>query len=234
MVHFSWVQLVPKVTHDNLHVATALITGGVMIALAFVGRVALGKGDAAVVPASSFSIKGVFEMMTEFIVDLADLVIGEEGKKFVPMFAAIFFYILFNNMIGLIPGLSPSTDNLNTTMAIGLFSFVIYNFYGLKENGTGYLKHFFGPVLWLAPLMLAIELVSHAIRPLTLGLRLQGNIFADHTVVAVFIDLFKNAAWFIPVPAIFYGMGIFVAVMQAFVFTMLSMIYVSMAIAHDH
>jgi F-type H+-transporting ATPase subunit a len=231
--HFTWIQLFPNVTHENVHVATSIATGLFLIVLAFVGRAALGKGDVAVAPAANFSLKGIFELLTEFIVDLADLVIGDEGKKFVPMFAAIFFYILFNNIIGLVPGLNPSTDNLNTTIAIGLFSFVIYNFFGIKEHGVAYLKHFWGPIFWLGPLMFCIEIVSHIIRPLTLGLRLQGNIFADHTVVAVFIDLFKTA-WFIPVPAIFYGMGIFVSVMQAFVFTMLSMIYISMAIAHDH
>lgn len=172
-------------------------------------------------------------MVTEFIADLAELVIGEEGRKFVPMLAAIFFYILFNNLIGLIPGINPATDNLNTTLALGLVSFGLYNWYGFKEHGFAYLAHFLGPIKWLFFLMLPIEIVSHMIRPLTLGLRLQGNIFADHTVLSVFVDLFKGA-WFIPVPALFYGMGIFVSVMQAFVFTMLSMIYISMAIAHDH
>ena len=87
--------------------------------------------------------------------------------------------------------------------------------------------------MFLAPLMLVIEIISHIIRPLTLGLRLYGNIMADHTVISVFVEMFEKF-WFIPVPAIFYGMGLFVAFMQAFVFTMLSMIYVSMAIAHDH
>jgi F-type H+-transporting ATPase subunit a len=233
VTHFSWIQLLPSVTHENLHVATAIVTGLILIVLAVIGRLALGHGDKAVAPASGLSVKGVFELITEFIVDLAELVIGEEGKVYVPMFAAIFFYILFNNMMGLIPGIVPITDNLNTTMAIGLFSFLIYNYVGIQEHGIAYLKHFMGPVLWLAPLMTAIELVSHVIRPLTLGLRLQGNIMADHTVLAVFVDMFKGA-WFIPVPAIFLGMGIFVSCMQAFVFTMLSMIYISRATAHDH
>ncbi len=213
--------------------ATSIVTGLLLIMLAVLGRWALGKGDAAVAPASNFSLKGVIELITEFIVDLAEMIIGDEGKKFVPMFAAVFFYILINNLIGLIPGMSPATDNLNTTVALGLLSFIVYNFYGIKENGIAYVKHFLGPVLWLAPLMAAIELIGHVIRPLTLGLRLQGNMFADHTIVAVFVDLF-HGMWFIPVPAIFYGMSIFVSFMQAFVFTMLSMIYISMAIAHEH
>lgn len=233
MSHFSFFQLIPGVSHDNLHIVTGAIVGLFLIALAFIGRLALGRGEVAVTPSGTFSVKGVFEALVEFIVGISDLVIGEHGRKYVPMFTAIFFYILVNNLIGLIPGIPPATDNINTTLALGVMSFLAYNFFGIKENGLSYLKHFLGPVLLIAPMMLPIELFSHAIRPLTLGLRLQGNIMADHMVLGVFLDLFNNA-WFIPVPVIFYGMGIFVSCMQAFVFTMLSMIYVSVAIAHDH
>ncbi|MBX3020490.1 MAG: F0F1 ATP synthase subunit A [Bdellovibrionales bacterium] len=231
--HFNWLQLVPGVTHDNVHVATALATSGILIAGAAVGRLALGSGDAAVAPASKFSIKGIYELVLEFIVGVCDMVVGEEGRKFVPMFAAIFFYVWINNFVGILPGMTPATDNINTTLALGIFSFLVYNYYGFKEHGIGYLKQFLGPLLLLAPLMIVIEIIGHLVRPLTLGLRLYGNIMADHTVLSVFIEMFEKF-WFIPVPAIFYGMGIFVASMQAFVFTMLSMIYVSMAISHDH
>jgi F-type H+-transporting ATPase subunit a len=231
--HFNWLQLVPGVTHDNVHVATAAAVGGLLVVGAVAGRMALGNGEAAVAPAGRFSLKGIYEMILEFIVGIADMVIGEEGRKFVPMFAAIFLFVWVNNLIGLVPGMTPATDNINTTLALGIFSFVASNYYGLKENGFGYLKHFLGPLLLLAPLMVVIEIIGHLVRPLTLGLRLYGNIMADHTVLSVFLGMFENM-WFIPVPAIFYGMGIFVASMQAFVFTMLSMIYVSMAIAHDH
>lgn len=232
--HFNWLQLVPGVTHDNIHVATAVAVSGLLITGAVVGRLALGTGEQAVAPASRFSLKGIFELILEFIVGICDMVIGEEGRKFVPMFAAIFLFVWVNNLVGLIPGMTPATDNLNTTLALGIFIFIAYNYYGFKEHGlVAYLKHFLGPVLLLAPLMLVIEMIGHMIRPLTLGLRLYGNIMADHTVLSVFLQMFEKL-WFIPVPAIFYGMGIFVASMQAFVFTMLSMIYVSMAIAHDH
>lgn len=233
MVHFSWIQLIPGVNHGNIHIATAVAVTLLLIAVSFAGRLALGTGEASIIPASKFSLRGILEVVTEFIIGISDLVVGEEGRKFVPMFTSIFFFIWVNNLIGLIPGMAPATDNLNTTIAIGLFSFVVYNFYGIKEHGFSYLKHFFGPVLWLAPLMFVIELISHGIRPLTLGLRLQGNMMADHSILSLFVDLFSGF-WFIPVPAIFYGMGIFVSSMQAFVFTMLSMIYISLAIAHDH
>lgn len=232
--HFNWLQLVPGVTHDNVHVATAATVGAVLVTGALAGRAALGSGTNAVAPAGKFGLKAFFESILEFVVGVCDMVIGEhEGRKFVPMFAAIFLFVWVNNLVGLIPGMTPATDNINTTLALGLFIFVMYNYYGFKEHGVAYLKQFLGPLLLLAPLMVFIELIGHVVRPLTLGLRLYGNIMADHSVLSVFIHMFERM-WFIPVPAIFYGMGIFVASMQAFVFTMLSMIYVSMAISHDH
>ena len=231
--HFNWLLLVPGVTHQYLHVAVSIAVGIFLIALSFAGRVALGRGEAAIQPAGNFSLKGIFELVTEFVIGLSDTVIGEDGRKFVPMFAAIFFFILVNNLIGLLPGVTPATDNLNMTMAVGLFSFCIYNFYAIKEHGVHYYKQFVGPLIAMAPLMVPIELLSHLVRPFTLGLRLQANIMADHTVLSIFLGMFEKM-WFIPVPAIFYGMGIFVASMQAFVFTLLSMVYVSMAISHDH
>lgn len=229
MVHFNWTQIIPGVGHEHTHVATLAIGCVGMIAVALVGRAALGSGDKAYEPAGKFSIKGFFEVLTEFIVSLVDMVIGEEGRKFVPMFASIFFFVLFNNFIGLLPGMTPATDNINTTLAVGAFTFIAYNFYGVKEHGLPYLKHFLGPVLFLAPLMVIIEIISHLVRPFSLGLRLQGNMMGDHTVLGIFLDL---VPWGVPV--IFYGLGTFVCFMQAFVFTMMSMIYVSMAIAHDH
>ena len=229
MVHFNWTQLIPGVGHEYTHIATAAITGVAIIAFAFVGRLALGTGEAAYAPASKFSVKGIFEIVSEFIVGLSEMVIGEQGRKFAPFFASIFFYIWINNFVGLLPGMTPATDNMNTTLALGIFSFIAYNFFGLRENGVGYLKHFLGPVLLMAPLMVVIEIISHLIRPMSLGLRLYGNMVGDHTVLGIFLDLVPYG-----VPAIFYGLGVFVATMQAFVFTMLSMIYVSMAIAHDH
>ena len=125
--------------------------------------------------------------------------------------------------------MTPATDNVNTTIAIGLFSFVAYNYYGFKEHGISYLKQFLGPLIWIAPLMVIIELVSHIVRPMSLGLRLQGNMMGDHTVLGIFLELVP-----VGIPVIFYFLGLFVCFMQAFVFTMLTMIYVSLSISHDH
>lgn len=228
-MHFNWTQLIPSVGHHYIHVATLIIVSCLIILIGVIGRISLGHGDAAVVPTNKFSIRGVFEVLTEYIGGLANQVIGHHGRVFAPYFTAIFTYILFNNLVGLIPGMTPATENFNTTFAFGVFSFFAYNFIGLKEGGIGYLKHFLGPVMWLAPLMLLIEIISHIIRPLTLGLRLANVMTGDHTVLSVFLNLFPVG------PAIpFYAMGFLVCVIQAFVFTLLSMVYVALATAHDH
>lgn len=229
MVHFNWTQLIPGVEHHHIHIATLLVASAILAGLALMGRLALGSGEKAVAPADHFGVRAVFETITEFIVGLIDMVVGEHGRSLAPLFASLFFYVWVNNLLGLVPGMTPATDNLNTTIAIGIFTFLTYNYLGFKEHGIGYLKHFLGPVIYMAPLMLVIELVSHVIRPFSLGLRLQGNMVGDHTVLSIFLDLAPYG-----VPVIFYGLGIFVSTMQAFVFTMLSMIYVSMAMAHDH
>ncbi len=228
-MHFNWTQLIPGVGHHYTHVATLFIVTSLIMILGLAARLSLGKGEAAIVPAGKVSIRGFFEMLTDYIYTLSQQVIGHHGRAFAPYFAAIFTFILINNFIGLIPGMTPATENFNTTFAFGLFSFLAYNVVGLKEGGLGYLKHFLGPVLWLAPLMLIIELISHFIRPLTLGLRLANVMTGDHTVLAVFLDIFPIG------PSIpFYLMGMLVCTIQAFVFTLLSMVYVALATAHDH
>ena len=229
MPHFTWTQLIPGVGHHYSHVATLLIVTVLISALGLYARASLGNGETAVIPTGKFSVRGIFEVFTEYIASLADQVIGHHGRVFAPYFASVFTFVLFNNFIGLIPGMTPATENFNTTFAFGIFSFLAYNAIGLKEGGLGYLKHFLGPVLWLAPLMLIIELISHFIRPLTLGLRLANVMTGDHTVLSVFLGLAPFG------PAIpFYAMGMLVCTIQAFVFTLLSMVYVALATAHDH
>jgi F-type H+-transporting ATPase subunit a len=230
MIHFNWTQLIPAVGHHYIHVATMAAAIIFILLLGIIARAALGSGEVAVAPAKSFGVKAIFEALVDFIVAIVDMVLGEDGRKHVPMFAAIFLFVFINNFVGLVPGMTPATDNINTTLALGIFIFVVYNALGFKEHGIGYLKQFLGPLLFLAPLMLIIEVISHLVRPMSLGLRLQGNMLGDHTVLGLFLDL----AGYYGVPVIFYGLGLFVCFMQAFVFTMLSMIYVSMAISHDH
>jgi F-type H+-transporting ATPase subunit a len=229
MVHFNWLQLAPGVNHHNLHIAMFGAVSLAIVSLGLVARASLGKGEAAITPARSFGIKALFEAVTEFVVAISDMVVGEKGRSYVPMFASIFLIVFFNNVMGLVPGTTPATDNINTTLSMGLFMFVVYNYLGFKEHGIGYLKHFLGPFLLLAPLMLVVETISHLVRPLSLGLRLFVNMMADHTLMGVAISL---VPFVVPVALLF--LGLFVCFMQAFVFMMLGMIYVSMAQSHDH
>lgn len=229
MTHFNWTQLIPGVGHHYIHVATLILVTSLIVIISLLAKIKLGKGEQRFTPSDKLSIKGVFEVLIEFIVDQVDMVIGEEGRKFVPLFCSIFVFVLMNNLIGLFPGMTPATDNYNTTVALGLFTFITYNYLGFRAHGIGYLKQFLGPMIYLAPLMLPIELVSHFIRPVSLGFRLAGNMTGDHAVLGIFLDLVPFG-----VPIIFYFLGLFVCFVQAFVFTLLSMVYVSMSISHEH
>ncbi len=234
MVHFNWTQLIPGVGHHYIHVATAILVTALLSIFSLLAYRAYKKSP-TFDPADKFSVKAVAEILTEFIMGLVNMIIGPHGKKYVPMFGAIFMYILVNNVMGLVPGMTPATDNFNTTLAVGLFTFVMYTWLGIKEHGAAYIKQFTGhlplnlsPILLLLPLMFVIELISHAVRPMSLGLRLRGNMVGDHTVLGIFTDLVP-----IGIPVVFYLLGLFVCFVQAFVFTLLSMVYVSMAVAHD-
>ncbi len=235
--HFTWFDLA-HVDHHYTYAAVSLCVTALVVLFSAVGRVALGNGEAAIAPASGFSLKGFFEALTEFIVGIIRMVFGSgHGElKYVPIFGPVFAYIVFNNLFGLIPGMTAATSNINAALAIGLCSFVFYNVEGFRHAGISYLKHFAGPsmgVWWgtalLALVMIPIEVISNVIRPFSLGIRLSVNMTADHTILGTFIDLTKAI-----VPVIFYGMGTFVSFVQAFVFTLLSMVYVIMASADDH
>lgn len=229
MEHFSWTQFIPGVDHSNIHVATLAIVTLLITFLSVLGFIAIKRAGDDPAPADKFSIKAVFELLVEFVVDLSDKVLGHHHRGMVPLFGSIFVCILINNLVGQLPGMTPATDNFNTTYALGVFSFFTYNIIGLKEGGLDYLKHFMGPLLWLAPLMVVIEVISHLIRPLSLGMRLMANMKADHTVMGIALNLAPYG-----VPVLAYVLGIFVCLIQAFVFTILSMAYVSLATAHDH
>jgi F-type H+-transporting ATPase subunit a len=226
---FALTSLIPGVGHQYSHVATAAIVTTGLVGAAFAGRASLGTGEQAIAPAKKFSLRGFFELITEFIVGLVDMVIGHHGRVYVPMFAAVFTFALVNNLVGILPGMVPATENLNTTLAMGIFMFISYHSFGLRERGIDHLKHFMGPMLWLAPMMVIVELISDLVRPISLGLRLANVLRGDHTVVGIFLDLVPIG---LPIP--FYLLGIFVCIVQAFVFTLLSMVYVSLATAHDH
>ena len=212
------------------HVATAILVALLLVVFGLRVRSKLTNTEAALQPEDGVTARNVAEIAVEFVSGLAQGVIGHNAERCVPLLAAFFVYILVSNLVGLVPGFVPPTSNFNTTLGLGLVSFLAYNAYGMREHGVGgHLKHLLGPVIWIAPLMLVVELFSHAFRPISLGIRLFANMFANHEVVSIFTNLTK-----VVIPVLFYVLGAFVAVVQAFVFTMLSAIYISLSMAHDH
>lgn len=210
-------------------IATAGLVAGLILAFAaFVYR-RLANTEAALVPENGVTARNLAEVFVEGIHGLAEQVIGHGSERYVPLLATFFVFILLSNLLGLVPGFSPPTSDFNITLALGLVSFVAYHAAGVREHGGSYLKQFLGSVVFLYPLMLVVELFSHAFRPVSLGIRLFANMTADHEVVAIF----TNLTYFV-VPVVFYVLGAFVAVVQAFVFTMLSAIYIALAVSHDH
>lgn len=229
MEHFSWFSHFNLIQYDHI-LGSILILG----LLAIVGLKLKNKlsNDSSILPDSYLSVNNFFEILgLDFLFDIFENIFGskEKAKKYFPLLGGAFFFILFLNLLGIVPGFLPPTGSLNTTLAFGTLIFVMYNYYGFKEHGIGYLKHFAGPVLFLAPLMIIIEVISHLVRPVSLSLRLFMNITGDHMVLGVF----TNLTHFI-LPAIFVGLGIFVSFLQAFIFTVLSAIYIALAEAHSH
>ena len=160
---------------------------------------------------------------------MCDAFIGENGRKYAKVMGPIAFFILASNLLAFFPGFQPPTSDLNTTVALASISFLIYNFVGIRAQGIQYTKQFIGDPWIMFPLMVPIEILSHLSRPVSLSIRLFGNIFAEHTLAGVFFFLLP-----IGLPVVFAPLGVFVSFMQTFVFVMLSMIYIAGALEHGH
>ncbi len=183
-------------------------------------------------------VRAVFEVLVEQGVELVDGLMPHhhQGRRYLWLLGSIFVYILTCNLSGLIPGLLPPTDNVNTNAAVAVSVFLLYHSFGLLEVGWGYLKHFWAPpglnifmAIPIGILLGGIELFSHAFRPITLSMRLFGNMTGDHIAFSTFLGLLP-----IGVPIAFMLLGLLVSVVQAYVFTLLSSIYVTLATSHDH
>ena len=168
----------------------------------------------------------VISGMEEFMVDIT----GEEGRWFFPIIATIFIYIAVCNLLGLVPGMFPPTASINTTVSCAIPVFLFTHYIGIKYHGIKYIKHFLGPVWWLIPIILPIEIIGHLARILSLSFRLFGNITGHELVLAILFML--AGAFFAPLPIM--AMGIFVAFVQAFVFFLLSTMYFAGSMEEAH
>lgn len=193
----------------------------ILFSLAF-----LVRGRLQMVPGG---LQNVFEMIIGGLEDFVVSNIGEEGRRVFPVLITLFLYILVSNYMGLVPGCDAPTANLNTIVPLAVFLFLYYNYHGIRKWGPGYIKHFMGPVLFLAPLMLVLEFISHFARPLSLTLRLFGNIRGEEIVLVL---LFMLAPVFSTIPM--YFLFLLAKTIQAFIFFMLGTIYLQGALDHAH
>jgi F-type H+-transporting ATPase subunit a len=170
------------------------------------------------------------EELYKFFQSLVDDMIGHEGRKFIPVLITLGLFIAVSNMIGLLPEMGSPTSSLNTTAGCALFIFVYYHYQGIRKHGfLHYLKSFAGPVWWLAWLFFPIELISHFVRPLSLSMRLFGNIFGEDLVIIIIASLVPFIA---PLPMM--ALALFTSLLQAFIFVMLSTIYLAGAVSDEH
>ena len=207
--------------HVGDHVTYTWLVMAILIGIAFVVSRSI-----SLVPSG---VQNLMEAIITGIGGLIEETMGEEGKAYFPLIVTFALFILVCNLIGLIPGFYPPTADLNTNVALALTVFVLTHVVGFRKHGFAYVKHFMGPIIWLAPLMFVIEVISHLARPLSLSLRLFGNMFGHEIVLMIFLAL---VPLFLPIPMML--MGVLIAFIQTFVFTLLAMIYIAGALEEAH
>jgi F-type H+-transporting ATPase subunit a len=190
-----------------------------------VGKIA--TSNLAIIPSG---IQNFFEVVLGGILSFMAELMGEKNaRRFFPMIATFSLFIFTCNVMGIVPGMASATANLNITVACALIVFVSVHFFGIKEHGFKYVKHFMGPVIWLAPLMFPIEVIGHLARPLSHSLRLFGNIFGEDTLLIILAGM---VPFLLPIPIMAFL--IFTSFVQTFVFVLLAILYIQGAVEHAH
>ncbi len=211
---------------DPAHLAPDYIVMCLIVMVFLIVFLGLAARRLSLVPSKrQTALEYLIEAFEGLLVDI----IGEPGKKYLPMIATVGIFIFCCNLLGLVPGFMSPTSKLNVTLGCALTVFVYYHWQGIRAQGPlKYLKHFAGPIPLLAPLMFPIELISHFSRPLSLSIRLFGNIFAEDLLIVVIASILP---FVLPLP--FMAVAIFTGIIQAFVFTLLACIYISGAVANE-
>lgn len=231
----SWIEGTPVTQVEHLFFAGIAF----LLILALMGAAAwqMRSRPDDLLPRARFSPLALFEVLSDALLGLMEQLMGrEKALHFLPLIGSLGLFILFNNLLGLIPGFLPATSNLNTTFALGSVVFVATHYYGVRAHGLSYLKHFLGPIIkWYAlplmVLMFCIEMISHIARPVSLSIRLFGNMFGDHSALAAFLGV--GLFGWILVPVIPLPLGMLVCVVQTLVFCILSVVYIQLATEHE-
>ena len=210
----------------NLHIPPHLTyTWFTMLLLLGLGY--LASRSVSLVPTGA---QNVFELIVGSLEEFMVEITGEEGRAFFPFIGTLFLFILFCNLMGLVPGFFSATANINTPLSMALCTFLFTHYLGVKYHGVKYIKHFLGPIPWLAPLFFPIEVIGHIARVLSLTLRLFGNIMGEDLVLAILLLL--AGKFLAPLPMMF--LAVFTSTVQAFIFTLLSMMYFAGSMEHAH
>ncbi len=224
----------PVDAHAAEPIASSLAIIVLIVALALTVRPALMAHDQAVVPEAKLTLRTAFEVWIGYWYGMMKDMMGpKRAKRYFPLIGALSLFIVISNFLGLIPGFTPPTSNLNVTLASALIVFVMFNFYGIQANGVGYFKHLFGPWLGWAYvpvnlLLFVIETLSLCIRPLTLSVRLMLNMAVDHLLAGIAVAM---VALLLPIPVLV--LGTLVCLVQVLVFCLLTSIYITLATDHE-
>jgi F-type H+-transporting ATPase subunit a len=227
---------IPWVIQASLLASVLLIGCGLLV------RRQLAQAGGGIIPDEGLSLRNVFEVLVESLSGIAEDRLGPEWRKYFPIVASIFFFILFANLMGLLPGVGGATADANTTWAWAIIAWLVYTIVGVMKHKQKYLVKFMGPSFFeremfgrkvhfrmLMPFFLILEIPLDLARIGTLAVRLLANMYADHVVIGIWIALVP-----IGIPAIFMGLGLMIACLQAFVFALLTMIYIGLALDEPH
>lgn len=195
--------------------------------------------DEELLPPKKFGLIAFIELCWGVVSSTLEKIIGDKAwTHYSSLLGGTFFFIIIANLSGLVPGFPPATEFISQNAAMALVIFVAFNYLGLKHGGVNYIKHLCGPILFMAPLIFVIEFIALLARPVSLSLRLYGNVSGDHMVFNVFSTLLRDFnAPFLPIPGLLLGFGLLVACLQAFIFMTLSSVYVRLSLDtahHDH
>jgi F-type H+-transporting ATPase subunit a len=236
-------QQIEHLTGVTWFIHAALVAGALLIFAGVLVTRKVAGPSGGVVPDEGVTLRNVLEVLVEWLANLSRERMGPDWRKYFPLVGTLFFFILVSNLMGLIPGLAGATSSANTTWACAVIAWVVYTVVGIMKHGFGrYMVKFMGPSFFekeifgrhihfrlLLPVFFPLEILLDLARILTLAVRLLANMFADHTVVGVWLALVP-----IGVPAIFMGLGLIVSFLQAFVFSLLTMIYIGLALEEPH
>ena len=223
----------PMTIHSFDPLFAAIFVAIVVLAAAFKVNSDLKGKEKAILPDETLTLRTFMEVFVGYFYDLMkDMMGAKRAKQYFPLIGTCALFIFVSNFMGMIPGFNPPTSSWSITLGMALIVFVAFNYYGLKENGFAYVKHLAGPVWWLAPLILPLEIFSLFLRPATLSFRLMINMAVDHMLLGVVTGLVMVVGGLvIPIPIMV--LGTIVAAVQVLVFCLLSSIYITLATEHE-